>query len=492
MTFFKEDIPEGFVSFGFMNESTEMYASRGMERTLSFLHLSLQEYLAAWHLADTFSTELQVAYHRLTVDEGAHSPYKGNNKDEEALLSSLEQQISSLVEPAMFLAGITGWKCQSQDDSHHWELYLSHDTAHIKDSSVLFCSLYEAQNPTILSHYFDVKSNAQSRRTLHIDSKLTPYNCYALSYSLAYSSVKLNLYVDLQEGDTSLLETFVKGLDNHRKSATPSVNKTVEVWCLYWLVKGNRELEEDIRLETEYFARNHLDDLLQKLDAIQFLYISTEPWEWKWISALKSLSGRELRGFHVTNKGSRLTSWAKTVLDVRFPYTALKFDACNLMYAAIDSILKTVVRSDEITEIELFAISRETMDGVRSILLHSPSLTTLTLRKSRLDDDGILYICSALRKNTVLRHLVIRGDLQIPRAQLVWRRLQSEWVCKQVCFLPDKTTLTRLLLELNNILEENATLEDVTIQCEPAQYLDDIYYNPVCTRTVSRRYDDPV
>ncbi|CAI8025773.1 Protein NLRC5, partial [Geodia barretti] len=61
VTFFKEDIPEGFVSFGFMNESTEMYASRGMERTLSFLHLSLQEYLAAWHLADTFSTEFQVA-----------------------------------------------------------------------------------------------------------------------------------------------------------------------------------------------------------------------------------------------------------------------------------------------------------------------------------------------------------------------------------------------------------------------------------------------
>ena len=375
------------------------------------------------------------------------------------------------MEPVIFLAGITGWKCKSAGDSHHWESYLSHDTAHIHHSSVLFRSLYEAQNPSILSHYFDVKSNTQSRRTIRIDSRLTPYNCYALSYSLAHSSVKLNLCVDLQKGDTSLLETFVKGLDDHRKSATPSVNKTVEVWCLYWLVKGNREFE-DIRLETEYFARNHLDELLQKLDAIQFLYISTEPWEWKWISALKSLSGRGLRGFHVTNKCSRLASWSKTVLDVRFPYNDLTFDACSSMYAAIDSILNTVVGSDAITEMELSAISRETMDGVRSILLHSPSLTTLILRRSRLDDDGILYICSALRKNTVLKHLVIRGDLQMPRSQLVWRRLQFEWVCKEFSFPPDKTTWTKLLLELKNILEDNATLEDMTIQFEPTQYLD--------------------
>ena len=66
VTFFKEDIPEGLVHFGFMNESIEMYAGKGVEQTYSFLHLSLQEYLAAWHLAHSCSIEFQVAYHRLT------------------------------------------------------------------------------------------------------------------------------------------------------------------------------------------------------------------------------------------------------------------------------------------------------------------------------------------------------------------------------------------------------------------------------------------
>ena len=86
VTFFKEDIPEGLVHFGFMNESTEMYAGKGVERTFSFLHLSLQEYLAAWHLATSYSIEFQVAYHRLAVDpsrQEALSTYKGGDKDEE-------------------------------------------------------------------------------------------------------------------------------------------------------------------------------------------------------------------------------------------------------------------------------------------------------------------------------------------------------------------------------------------------------------------------
>ena len=76
MTFFKEDIPEGLVHFGFMNESTEMYAGKGVEQTFSFLHLSLQEYLAAWHLAHSYSIEFQVAYLRMAVVQYGVGIYK--------------------------------------------------------------------------------------------------------------------------------------------------------------------------------------------------------------------------------------------------------------------------------------------------------------------------------------------------------------------------------------------------------------------------------
>ena len=74
VTFFKEDIPEGLVHFGFINESTEMYAGKGVEQTFSFLHLSLQEYLAAWHLAHSYSIEFQMAYHWLAVCGSQYQP----------------------------------------------------------------------------------------------------------------------------------------------------------------------------------------------------------------------------------------------------------------------------------------------------------------------------------------------------------------------------------------------------------------------------------
>ena len=222
VTFFTEDIPEGLVHFGFMNESTEMYAGKGVEQTFSFLHLSLQEYLAAWHIAHSYSIEFQVAYHGLAV--GVSQPYRGSNREEEDLLSSLKSLRGSLVEPAIFLAGITGWRCQSADGRNHWEMYLSHDTAGVRDFRVLLRSLYEAQNPTILSHFFNAYSD---RRKIFISTIVfrashTPYDCYALSYCLAHSSdeFELNILVN-RDDDVSLVETFVKGLEDHCKPTSP-------------------------------------------------------------------------------------------------------------------------------------------------------------------------------------------------------------------------------------------------------------------------------
>ena len=277
VTFFKEDIPEGLVHFGFMNESTEMYAGKGVEQTFSFLHLSLQEYLAAWHIAHSYSIEFQVAYHRMAVgarevqadsEEDYYSdseeysdndeypdvyiPYRGSNREEEDLLSSLEPLWVSLVEPAIFLAGITGWRCQSDDGRNYWEMYLSHDTAGVRGRSVLLRSLYEAQNPTILSHYFNAHSD---RREIVIGTRVswasrTPYDCYALSYCLAHSSYQFRLSIGVSgDDDVSLVETFVKGLEDHCKPTSPPTVRYLLVVLridsvegsnkyLFWLAKA--------------------------------------------------------------------------------------------------------------------------------------------------------------------------------------------------------------------------------------------------------------
>ena len=498
VTFFKEDIPEGLVHFGFMNESTEMYAGKGVEQTFSFLHLSLQEYLAAWHIAHSDSVEFQVAYHGMAVEasqpyyyqreEPNVVPYRGSNREEEYLLSSLEPLRESLVEPAIFLAGITGWRCQSEDGRNHWEMYISHDTAGVWDPSVLLRSLYEAQNPTILSHYFNADSD---RREIGIGTYVsqgsrTPYDCYALSYCLAHSSDQFTLYIYVSDDDVSLVETFVKGLEDHCKPTSPPTVRYLRVHleidsvegsnsCLFWLAKAKflPKLEE-IDFQTKVA---HAHTFLQSLVNLQSLVVHVRhPTSWEWLAALRSL--RELKVLRISSDEecspppSNLHCWpvehrlTEVVLDIKLPSNSA-YDVHSSTDALVDSLLKSVLRSNQITGMVLPNISRETMAGVHSILLHCLSLTSLELKRTRLGYDGILHICSALRNNTTLKHLIIEDDdLQVPPSrERGFGDIQfTSFLSMERVALPSKTTCTDFLLELDNILKTNTTLEEMKIQ----------------------------
>ena len=112
-------------------------------------------------------------------------------------------------------------------------------------------------------------------------------------------------------------------------------------------------------------------------------------------------------------------------------------------------------------------ISRETMAGVHSIILHCPSLTTLELKRTRLGYDGILHICHALRNNTTLKHLLIHNDdLQVPPSrERKFGDIQfTSFLSMERVALPSKTTCTDFLLELDHILKTNTTLKEMKIQ----------------------------
>ena len=490
VTFFKEDIPEGLVHFGFMNESTEMYAGKGVEQTFSFLHLSLQEYLAAWHIAHSYSIEFQVAYHGLAVEATGLNKflmpeqniplYRGSNREEEDLLLSLKPLRGSPVEPAIFLAGITGWRCQSEDGRNHWEMHLSHDTAGVSDTSVLLRSLYEAQNPTILSHYFNADSD---RRKIDIGT-LNAYDCYAISYCLAHSSDEFTLIIKVHGDDgVSLVETFVKGLEDHCKPTSPPTVRHLTLYlhtdsfvvserCLFWLAKVEFLPKVELVLfKTEVvnsvlaltFLQSHLQSLVIHVEHLT---------SWEWLAALKSL--RELKVLHISSSKesspppSDLLLWlvehrlTEVELDIKLPSNSV-YCLRSSIDALVGSLFKHVLRSNQITKISLPNISRETMAGVHSILLHCPSLTTLELKRTRLGYDGILHICRALRYNTTLKHLLIHDDLQVPPSR---KRdlLNIQFTSFERVALPSKTTCTDFLLELDNILKTNSTLEEMKIQ----------------------------
>ena len=480
--FFKEDIPEGLVHFGFMNESTEMYASKGVEQTFSFLHFSLQEYLAAWHLANSYSIEFQVAYHWLAVD--GCLMYKGDNKEEAALLSSLKEQRSSLEEPAIFLAGITGWGYQSVDDRNHWEIYLSHDTAQVQDPSVLLRSLYEAQNSSLLQPYFAAGSNRRkviigslSSSSNPFTSIFTAYDCYAFLFSLSNFSDKFMLSVQInKDDDVSLIEALVKGLEDHCKIHKPEINiLQVKLGCesekisntiLFWLIRANcwSELKE-IVFESQSSINSKLACVFfSKLQKLELLYIKIgSQFSWKWLAKLEFLN--QLKAFNINNKFSSSEgeySEAEAVLDIDFFPTTLH--DLHTIDNVVHSLLKSVKRSIQIVHLLLSNLSRGTMAGVHSILLHCPSLISLELKRTRLGYDGILYICSALRTNTTLTHLIIHDDHHHLKPLSIQQSQITSFTSMERVPQPSKSTTTDFLLELNNILKDNTTLKEMNIR----------------------------
>ena len=414
------------------------------------------------------------------------------DKEEVALISLLVTLGDSLVEPAVFLTGITGLRSQSEDDRHHWEMYLSHHTVGIEDCQVLLRSLYEAQNEDIIEHYFTAEN---SRRQVAIgsgysNSLTTPYDCYSLSYCLAHSSNEFSLSIVIRrDDDVSLVETLVKGLEDYCTSTTPSVehlrvelvteseempNKT-----MFWLMKAKfMPAVEKLHFESNVLNNDLTLALLQLLSQLQSLviHIFRHTPSLEWLAGLKSLS--ELRELNLSILGkcspppaglecgpvsSRLTT---VVMNINLP-SKTAYDLHSSTDGMVDSLLKSVLRSNQITKLCLPNISRETMAGVHSILLRCPSLVSLELKRTRLGYDGILYICSALRNNTSLTHLLIHDDSQVPASRK--RRIRcaiqfTSFLSMERVALPDKTTCTDFFLELNNILKDSTTLKEIDIQ----------------------------
>ena len=188
-------------------------------------------------------------------------------------------------------------------------MYLSHHTVGIEDCEVLLRSLYEAQNEDIIPHYFtaETKRRQVTIVSLYSDSLSTPYDCYALSYCLAHSLIQ---YCD---DEVSFVEIFVKGLEDHCTSTTPSVERLkvrleteseeISHTTMFWLLKAKFMPA----LEKLYFdcivANSNLTlALLQSLVKLQSLVIDVgHTSSLEWLAGLKSLS--ELRESNICIRG---------------------------------------------------------------------------------------------------------------------------------------------------------------------------------------------
>ena len=183
LVFTDSDVGEGFQHLGLMNAVKEMYVCEGAATSYSFLHLSIQEFLAAWY----------VSYHSDLVDEASSK-----------IVSQFGQVTPHLRVFGQFLCGTVGY---------NEKIFQGILTLPPSTSSYLMYCLYETRDIPELK--LDIKTSL-----LHLSN---PLDMYVFGCCLVHVPIQWWLV----EIDTSL-EMLVHSLSEHTKKTNGGTLGTIE------------------------------------------------------------------------------------------------------------------------------------------------------------------------------------------------------------------------------------------------------------------------
>ena len=208
LVFTDSDVGEGFQHLGLMNAVKEMYVCKGAATSYSFLHLSIQEFLAAWY----------ISCHSDLVDEAS---------------SKIVFQCG-IVMPhfrvfGQFLCGIAG------------NFFQGIKTNPIFDSYLMHC-LYEIQD--ISKHSLDIQ----------VLFLFNPLDMYVFGYCLVHAPIQWqSVYI------RTSLEMLVYSLSDHTKKTNGGTLGTIK--DLHIHVHHSVHVSSKLTSLTKYLPKFHINSL---------------------------------------------------------------------------------------------------------------------------------------------------------------------------------------------------------------------------------------
>ena len=370
-----QDLSSDFDPLGLMQTCPELYVDRGASVSYNFLHLTVQEYLAAYHISQQ-SRDEQVAFMR--------------EHTESEKLEVVVRFLAGLTELGRDLWDVVGEFAGEgrplgsfiQDKTHFIKLKILH-------------LLFESQGSSAITSVLG--SDCVS---FYCGSAL-PFDWYVLGYCITHSSC--NWQLELWHCKLESAEIFLKALNLQDQCLLSSTGKIKKMW----FISSNPA--------AVHLLVGSMSQMLVKLLALRMSGLTSETCNLlsKQTDLLQYLEHLDLSNNRTIGRGGAvnlITSLTKfsTIRELHLHDIGIGFEDCKALSVLVAN--SKYIQVLDISTDNKKEVKHLSSDGVQLIidgLSHNTSLEKLNMRGSNFSSENVVYLASVLRVNTRLKELNI-------------------------------------------------------------------------------------
>ena len=431
------DLPENFETLGLMQCAPELYADEGAAVSYNFLHLTVQEYLAAFHLSQQpVEKEIQHFSEHMEHKRQDRKNYKQRH------FHMVLRFLSGLKKFSGYLSKVLNTFCvgKSGDDSAGVVRDVTFDVLHW---------LFEAHDNDVIVKLLG-SSDIQLKQQY---SQVTPFDCFVLGYCVSHSNC-----------------TWEIGLTDYHIENYLTTNLTYFVHCNI----GDEGVEMLVRGAVE--EETHCTGVISEID------LSENDITSEGVKHLLKVPNQLINKLKTLSlAGNKLDSEFCAALAHLIPHMPhLKklnlSNNLNIGQGGAVPLITSLTAHNSLEELELggTGIGVEDCRALSELLSSSTSLKALIISDNNLPPEAVELMVSGLHHNTTLERLnmwgshfssqntislasVLRTNHTLVDLNLVSRNIDSDGACQLASALCTNDTLQKLYLRDNPIGVEGAT-----------------------------------
>ena len=406
------DLPEDFETLGLMQCAPELYADEGTAVSYNFLHLTVQEYLSAFHLSWQ-PVEKQIKHFR---------EYKKAGEDESHHFHMVLQ----------FLCGITQFKEYSNEQLNIFLIEDFGDDSASGIRKVTFDTLhwlFEAHDSKVIAEVLgssDIQVHELFRRA-------TPFDCFVLGYCVSHSNCTWKIDLRLRKiscgiGDEGV-ELLVRGAVEEETNCTGGISvisltdNDITSEGVKHLLMIPKQLMN--KLNTLNLYNNQLDSqscamlahLIPHVPHLKILTLSMNPnigqgGAVPLMTSLTAHNSLEELDLSYTGIGVEDCRALSELLSSSTNLKTLYIWGNDLAPEAVELIISGLHHNTTLKRLTMWFshFSLQNTISLASVLRTNHTLVDLNLAQCDIDSDGACQLASALCTNDTLQWLNLRDN----------------------------------------------------------------------------------